>query len=152
MWEKGKVRVSVQVLQKRTDPHHPPPTATLYWAVIPFEPDVSLKTEMMSQKRIPQPPNPLLLQADITVLMAKAAPFSEQSPTGPWTIPHLFLSPSRALEAEWPCSHSRTWHYDPTTQVTYIAHCPSARQWPLPGRLTLAFCPDFLSTFPSRLG
>lgn len=61
----------------------------------------------MSQKRIPQTPNSLLLQADITALMAKATPFSEQSPTGARAIIHksFFLSPSQALEAGWPCSH-----------------------------------------------
>lgn len=49
------------------------------------------------------------------------------------------ISPSR-------CQHSKLLGF------TYISHFRSGRQWPPPGRPTLAFCPDFLLTFPSRLG
>lgn len=66
-----------------------------------------------------------------------------------WEIPgsHHFLS-IPGLGSRWPCSPM----WCRSQRHTYISQCRSGRQWPLPGRLTLASSPDFLSTFPSRLG
>lgn len=93
-----------------------------------------------------QPCNPQLGR------MARAArsPNSHHPDAGP-SEAYCFLSPPSALGAEPPRSHRRGTTREPPG-FTYISHCRSGRQWPPPGRPTLAFCPDFLSAFPSQRG
>ena len=93
-----------------------------------------------------QPCNPQLGR----VARAARSPNSQHPDAGP-SEAYCFLSPPSALGAEAPRSHRRGTTREPPG-FTYISHCRSGRQWPPPGRPTLAFCADFLSAFPSQRG